>query len=70
MADQFARGEFDLMAVGRSIIADAEWLIKVREGRFSDIRPFTKADVMGDYEYDPGIVGEAQGLAKDVMYGS
>lgn len=61
MADKFARGEFDLIAVGRSIIGDADWLVKVREGRFDDIRAFTKADVMGDYEYDPGIVGEAHG---------
>src|SRR5690606_24505163 len=58
LADQFARGEFDLMAVGRSIIGDADWLVKVREGRYRDIRTFDKNDVMGDYQWDPGLVGE------------
>lgn len=62
LADQFARGEFDLMGVGRSIIGDADWLLKVRDGRFHEIRPFTKADVMGNYTYDPGIVGETHGV--------
>jgi 2,4-dienoyl-CoA reductase-like NADH-dependent reductase (Old Yellow Enzyme family) len=63
LVDQFARGEFDLMGVGRSIIGDADWLLKVRDGRFNEIRPFTKADVMGDYTYDPGIVGETHGVS-------
>ncbi len=62
MLEQFQRGEFDLMGVGRSIIGDADWLLKVRDGRFDEIRSFTKADVMGDYTYDPGIVGETHGL--------
>jgi len=62
LADQFARGEFDLMAVGRAIIGDADWLMKVQEGRYGDIRGFDKADVMGDYEWDPGLVGETHGL--------
>lgn len=62
LAGQFKRGEFDLMAIGRSIIGDAEWLVKAREGRYGDIRTFDKNDVMGDYEWDPGLVGEAHGL--------
>jgi len=67
LANQFARREFDLMAVGRSIIGDADWLVKVREGRYDEIRSFSKADVMGDYEWDPGLVGEAQGLSAERM---
>lgn len=67
LADQFARDEFDLIAVGRSMIGDADWLIKARDGRFDEIRPFSKADVMGDYEYDPGIVGEAHSMDADLM---
>jgi 2,4-dienoyl-CoA reductase-like NADH-dependent reductase (Old Yellow Enzyme family) len=62
LADLYRQGQFDLVAVGRSIIGDAQWLQKVRAGRFNEIRPFTKSDVMGDYEYDPGIVGETHGL--------
>ncbi|CAN5391525.1 NADH:flavin oxidoreductase [soil metagenome] len=67
MADQFARREFDLIAVGRSMIGDADWLTKIRAGRFDEIRAFTKADVMGDYAYDPGIVGEAHGMDAEAM---
>jgi hypothetical protein len=37
---RFTAGEFDLMSVGRGQIADAEWVHTVRDGRFSDIRPF------------------------------
>lgn len=38
-------GEFDLIAVGRSLMADQEWVNKVREGRYADIVPFDR-DVM------------------------
>ncbi len=67
LMEQFRRGEFDLFAIGRAIIGDADWLIKAREGRYDEIRTFTKADVMGEYEWDPGIVGETHGLDKDAM---
>jgi 2,4-dienoyl-CoA reductase-like NADH-dependent reductase (Old Yellow Enzyme family) len=39
---RFNDGEFDLVSVGRSLIGDAEWVRKVREGRLSDIRSFTR----------------------------
>ena len=39
------RGEFDLLAVGRSIIGDPEFAAKVQQGRLSDIRQFTRADL-------------------------
>jgi 2,4-dienoyl-CoA reductase-like NADH-dependent reductase (Old Yellow Enzyme family) len=42
---RFTAGEFDLMSVGRGQIADPQWVRKVREGRFEDIRPFQRADV-------------------------
>ena len=29
----------DFVAIGRSLLADAEWPLKVKEGRFEDIRP-------------------------------
>ena len=35
-------GEFDLVAVGRALIADPAWAIKVREGRAGEITTFTR----------------------------
>ena len=34
--------EFDLVAVGRALLADPQWADKVREGRFEDIAPFSR----------------------------
>lgn len=42
---RFGRGDFDLLAVGRSLIGDAEWVRKMSEGRGAEIRPFTRADL-------------------------
>ena len=36
------RNEFDVLAVGRALLADAEWLVKVGGGRFEECRPYTK----------------------------
>jgi 2,4-dienoyl-CoA reductase-like NADH-dependent reductase (Old Yellow Enzyme family) len=40
-------GEFDLAAVGRQLLSDASWPIKIREGRYKDIEPYTKAALSG-----------------------
>jgi 2,4-dienoyl-CoA reductase-like NADH-dependent reductase (Old Yellow Enzyme family) len=40
-AERLGRGEFDLVAVGRGMIADPEWVTKVREGRFTDLNGFS-----------------------------
>ncbi|MFJ4154860.1 NADH:flavin oxidoreductase [Pseudomonas sp. NPDC089752] len=34
--------EFDLVAVGRALLVDAEWALKVREGREADVLPFSR----------------------------
>jgi len=34
--------EFDLVAVGRALLADADWINKIREGREKEIQDFTK----------------------------
>jgi 2,4-dienoyl-CoA reductase-like NADH-dependent reductase (Old Yellow Enzyme family) len=39
---QLARGEFDLIAIGRALVADPDLPRKVREGRFEEIVPFRK----------------------------
>lgn len=43
----FAGGEFDLIAVGRALLADPEWATKVKEGRLADRRAFSK-DLLHD----------------------
>ncbi|MNZ45523.1 NADH oxidase [compost metagenome] len=35
--------EFDLVAVGRALLVDADWALKVRDGRLQDIKPFSRA---------------------------
>jgi 2,4-dienoyl-CoA reductase-like NADH-dependent reductase (Old Yellow Enzyme family) len=40
------RGDFDLVAVGRALLQDPEWAIKVRDGRTSELKA-----------YDPSMVG-------------
>jgi 2,4-dienoyl-CoA reductase-like NADH-dependent reductase (Old Yellow Enzyme family) len=45
LVPRFVRGEFDLVAVGRSIIGDPEFVNKVRDGRFDEIRAFSRADL-------------------------
>lgn len=42
LEDMLASGEVDLVAVGRALIADAQWGRKVREGRFDAVTPFTR----------------------------
>jgi 2,4-dienoyl-CoA reductase-like NADH-dependent reductase (Old Yellow Enzyme family) len=39
------REEFDLVAVGRALLTDWEWPIKVRDGRFDELRPFAREDL-------------------------
>ncbi|MHA4893772.1 NADH:flavin oxidoreductase [Pedobacter sp. PWIIR3] len=36
------RGDFDLVAVGRPILADPFWVQKIRDGRDAELRTFTK----------------------------
>ena len=39
---RFDRGDFDLVAVGRPLLADAQWTRKIREGQSSELSGFTK----------------------------
>jgi 2,4-dienoyl-CoA reductase-like NADH-dependent reductase (Old Yellow Enzyme family) len=39
---RFDRGDFDLVAVGRALIADESWTRKIDEGRTSELRGFSK----------------------------
>lgn len=46
--DALTRGDFDLAAVGRALLADARWPEKARRGAFGEINPFTR-DAMDNY---------------------
>ena len=43
MALREAGAAFDLVAVGRALLADPAWVQKVREGRLAELRAFDKA---------------------------
>ena len=36
------RGEFDMIAIGRALIANADWPLKARKGRWAEMEPFHK----------------------------
>lgn len=62
LARRFAQDEFDLAAVGRSLIADPDWILKVRDGRYSEVRAFSRGDLkLPDHRM--GIVREAHSAA-------
>ncbi|MFZ6645990.1 NADH:flavin oxidoreductase [Undibacterium sp. TJN25] len=42
LEERLGNGEFDLVAVGRALAGDAQWLQKVREGRLDEIQPFQR----------------------------
>ena len=37
------RGEFDLVALGRAVLADPEWASKLAGARLTEIRPYDKS---------------------------
>ncbi|NGP07400.1 12-oxophytodienoate reductase [Rhodococcus sp. 14C212] len=39
---QFERGEFDVVAIGRALLADSEWVRKVLAGRLDEVRPYSR----------------------------
>ncbi|MET1072049.1 MAG: NADH:flavin oxidoreductase [Umezawaea sp.] len=43
LLDRLEADEFDLIAVGRSLLGDPAWTTKILEGRDTDITPFTPA---------------------------
>ncbi|MBE1442764.1 NADH:flavin oxidoreductase [Paenibacillus sp. OAS669] len=44
-AERLEREEFDLIAVGRPLLVDPAWVIKVRDGRADELIPFTSEAV-------------------------
>ena len=41
LVNMVARGEVDLVAVGRALLADPTWVIKVRDGRLAEVPRYT-----------------------------
>ncbi|MFC5699114.1 NADH:flavin oxidoreductase [Pseudomonas sp. GCM10022186] len=46
LLERLNKQEFDLVAVGRALLVDPDWAVKVREGRMQDILPFSR-DALG-----------------------
>jgi 2,4-dienoyl-CoA reductase-like NADH-dependent reductase (Old Yellow Enzyme family) len=43
LLDRMAADEFDMVSVGRAMLADAEWANKVRRGALTELRPYSNA---------------------------
>ena len=43
------RGEFDLVAVGRGLISNPDWVEKVEQGRVKELKPYSKEDLKSLY---------------------
>ncbi len=57
---RFNAGEFDMVAIGRSLISDPDWVLKVRDGRYSSVRIFSRDDLKLP-DADVGLIAEAHG---------
>jgi 2,4-dienoyl-CoA reductase-like NADH-dependent reductase (Old Yellow Enzyme family) len=65
LVTRFDRGEFDLVAVGRSNISDPDWVKKVRDGRYTEIRAFDRADIEAALEWENPFVEDAHAARAD-----
>ena len=42
LVERMNNNEFELIAVGRALLQDPEWLVKVKAGRIGEVEPFAK----------------------------
>ncbi|SFL90653.1 NADH:flavin oxidoreductase [Marinobacter zhejiangensis] len=42
LVERMNNREFELIAVGRALLQDPEWLVKVKDGRLDDVKPFAR----------------------------
>jgi 2,4-dienoyl-CoA reductase-like NADH-dependent reductase (Old Yellow Enzyme family) len=47
--ERLERGEFDLVAVGRALLQDPEWVVKVKAARFHELRDYEAAALQAYY---------------------
>jgi len=45
LLERLERGEFDLVAIGRSLIANPSWPKQIRSGGVSGLRPFNRSEL-------------------------
>ena len=45
LLERFDRGEFDLVAIGRALLSDADWVEKVKTGRLAELHGFKPSDL-------------------------
>jgi len=45
LEERLARGEFDIVAVGRALLTDPGWTNKIRDGRNSELKGFDRASL-------------------------
>ena len=46
LLERLGKQEFDLVAMGRALLVDPDWALKVRDGRLADIKPFSRDALM------------------------
>ncbi|RYE21990.1 MAG: 12-oxophytodienoate reductase, partial [Sphingobacteriaceae bacterium] len=42
LINRMEKGEFDLVAVGRALLADPNWIKKITQGQTADLKGFNK----------------------------
>jgi 2,4-dienoyl-CoA reductase-like NADH-dependent reductase (Old Yellow Enzyme family) len=51
LVKMFERNEFDLVALGRVLLADPNWLEKVAQGRVNELTPYNRDTALKNYEH-------------------
>jgi 2,4-dienoyl-CoA reductase-like NADH-dependent reductase (Old Yellow Enzyme family) len=51
LVKMFERNEFDLVALGRVLLADPNWLEKVEQGRINELTPYNRDTALKNYEH-------------------
>lgn len=49
LVELMERGDFDLIAVGRALLQDPDWVLKVRDGKASELKEFSRDALMTLY---------------------
>ena len=44
-----SKEKYDLLAVGRALLSDHEWVLKMKEGRLKDVIPYSKEALLKLY---------------------
>ena len=47
--EDISNQKYDMIAVGRALLSDHEWVLKMKEGRLEDVIPYTKDALMNLY---------------------